>query len=86
MNRNEFIKMSVECGYSDKKHAENYVETYPKKVYSEDDFINLYHYNDPWNKNKSTKGLRKIYGVNGKTTAFSNGIKGNSSSGQDWSY
>lgn len=35
-------------------------------------------------ENISYKGLGYAYGVNGKTTAYSNGICGNYGSRQDW--
>ena len=47
------------------------------------DIVELYHTSMRWGGCATDKGLRPVFGVNGKTT-MSNGIAGNSGSGQDW--
>lgn len=78
------MELAVKCGYSDKGLAEEYIKENPKTEYTTDDFINLYHMHGlHWKGCATDKGLRPVYGVNGKTTAI-NGIAGNSGPGQDW--
>lgn len=83
MNKQEFIKFAVSSGYGTKSSAERYAETNEKSEYTTDDFIELYHTSMRWSGVAAHKGLRPVYNLNGKTTAF-NGIRGNSGSGQDW--
>jgi len=64
--------------------AEEYVTANPKENYDINDFIELYHDNQKQYRNGYHKGLHEAYGVNGRTTAMRNGIKGNSSGSQDW--
>lgn len=83
MNKQEFIKLAASSGYGTKSAAERYAETHEKPEYTTDDFIELYHTSMRWSGVAAHKGLRPVYNLNGKTTAF-NGIRGNSGSGQDW--
>ena len=83
MNKQEFIKLAVSSGYGTKSSAERYAETHEKPEYTTDDFIELYQMSMHWSGVASDKGLRPVYNLNGKTTAF-NGIRGNSGSGKDW--
>lgn len=55
-----------------------------KDAYTDDDFVELHHRSMHWYNCTSDKGLRTAFGINGKTTAFSNGISGNSGRNQDW--
>lgn len=48
------------------------------------DLIVLHDGNMHWQGISGDKGLGYAYGVNGKTTAYSNGICGNSGSRQYW--
>lgn len=84
MDKEEFIKLATSCGYSTKSAAKKYTELCQKESYSNDDFIALHEGNMRWSNIKTDRGM--VYIKNGKTTAFSNGIKGNSDSGQDWKY
>ena len=83
MNKQEFIKLAVSSGYGTKSAAEHYTEQHDKSEYTTDDFIELHHASMRWSGVAAHKGLRPVYNLNGKTTAF-NGIRGNSGSGQDW--
>lgn len=83
MTKEEFIILSVSSGYGTKSAAERYADTHSKPKYTTDDFIELYHTSMHWSGVVDHKGLRPVYNLNGKTTAF-NGIRGNSGSGQDW--
>lgn len=83
MNKQEFIKLAVSSGYGTKASAEHYVNQHDKTEYTTEDFIELYHTSMHWSGVVAHKGLRPVYNLNGKTTAF-NGIRGNSGSGQDW--
>lgn len=83
MTREEFIKLAVSSGYGTKSAAERYASEHNKPEYTTDDFIELYHASMRWSGVSADKGLRPVYNLNGKTTAF-NGIRGNSGSGQDW--
>ena len=83
MTKYEFIKLAVSSGYGTKSAAERYAETHEKPEYTTDDFIELYQTSMRWSGVAAHKGLRPVYNLNGKTTAF-NGIRGNSGSGQDW--
>lgn len=84
MNKDEFVKAAALSGYGSKAAAAKYTEQCQKDEYTEQDFIELYHESMRWDYCKSVKGLRPIYGANGKTTAMSNGIAGNSGERQDW--
>lgn len=84
MNKDEFIRLAVSSGYGTKASAEHYVNQHNKPKYTTDDFIEMYHTSMHWSGVASDKGLNHVYGLNGRTTAFSNGIRGNSSGGQDW--
>lgn len=84
MTREEFIKLSVSSGYGTQSAAEHYVEIHDKSEYTTDDFIELYHTSMRWSGVNADKGLLPACGVNGRTTAFRNGVGGNSGSGQDW--
>lgn len=83
MNKQEFIKLAVSSGYGTKSATERYTEQHNKPEYTTDDFIELYHTYMRWSGVAAHKGLRPVYNLNGKTTAF-NGIRGNSGNGQDW--
>lgn len=77
MNKEEFIKLAVKSGYGNENAAKAYVNAHDKPEYTTNDFIALYHSGSGsmhWSKCKTGKGLRTIFGLNGKTTAISNGI------------
>lgn len=82
--KEEFIRTVQICGYGTKTGAKKYVELNPKEEYGTDDLIDLHEGNMHWQGISGDKGLGYAYGVNGKTTAYSNGICGNSGSRQDW--
>lgn len=87
MNKEQFIKLAVQSGYGKEETAREYTEANGKAEYDTDDFIALYHWSPHcmhWDKCTSKKGLRQIWGMNGKTTAMSNGIAGTSGANQDW--
>lgn len=84
MTKDEFIKLAVSSGYGTKSAAERYVNQHNKTEYTTDDFIEMYHTSMHWSGVSSDKGLNHVYGLNGRTTAFSNGICGNSGGRQDW--
>lgn len=84
MTKEEFIRTAQSSGYSTKTEAKKYVELNPKEDYSMNDLIVLHEGNMHWQGISGDKGLGYAYGVNGKTTAYSNGISGNSGSRQDW--
>lgn len=84
MKKEEFIRTVQICGYGTKTGAKKYVELNPKEEYGTDDLIALYEGNMHWQGINGDKGLRYAYGANGKTTAYSNGICGNSGTRQDW--
>ena len=84
MNKDEFIKLAVSSGYGTKSAAERYTEKHDKPEYTTDDFIEMYHTSMQWQGVRKEKGLNYAYGLNGRTTAFSNGVTGNSGSRQDW--
>ena len=84
MKKEEFIELAPKCGYGKKEAAKKYVEEHPKDDYDTEDFKALYETSMHWSGVSSDMGLRYVYGVNGKTTAMSNGIAGTSSVGQDW--
>lgn len=85
MDAKEFIETFQKSGYGSKKSAEAYVECHQKSDYTTDDIIELYHScEEARSAGRDTKGLRSIYSINGKTTAMSNGIAGNSGNRQDW--
>jgi len=81
----EFITAAQLSGYANKSAAEKYVERTKKEVYITQDFVELYHESMRWSGCAADKGLREVYGCNGKTTAINN-IRGNSSGGQDWDF
>jgi len=84
MKREEFINLVPKCGYGTKGAAKRYVAEHPKEDYDTDDFKNLYETSMRWQGCNPDKGLNYAWGVNGRTTAFSNRIAGNSGAGQDW--
>lgn len=84
MNREEFIKLARSSGYGNKESAKKYADRTGREEFTDQDFIELYHESMKWSVCKADKGMRSVYGVNGKTTAMSNGIAGNSGNGQDW--
>lgn len=85
MNKLDFIKTIKESGYGSEKNAKEYVRLHPKENYNTNDIVDMYHTYTSLNiAGGDTKGLRHVYGINGKTTAMSNGIRGNSSGNQDW--
>lgn len=84
MTKEEFITIAQRCGYGTKKTAKKYVEQNPKDVYSTGDLVALHEGNMHWHGVNEDKGLRYVYDANGKTTAYSNGIRGNSGERQDW--
>jgi len=84
MNAEEFVKAAKLSGYASQKAARTYTERVSKEEYMDQDFIELYHTNMHWTGCAADKGLKEVWGVNGKTTAMSNGIAGNSGPGQDW--
>lgn len=84
MDKSEFIRCAELSNYGTRKEAEEYVTANPKENYDINDFIELYHNNQKEYRNGYHKGLHEAYGVNGRTTAMRNGIKGNSSGLQDW--
>lgn len=84
MNAEEFVRTVQNCGYGTKNGAKKYVELNPKDEYGTEDLIALHEGNMHWQGVSGDKGLVYVYGANGKTTAMSNGIMGNSSASQDW--
>lgn len=78
----QFVELAVKCGYSNKPAANKYVKECNKEEYDTSDFIVLHEKSMRWSNVKTDKGMLAI--KNGKTTAFSNGIQGNSSKRQDW--
>ena len=84
MKKEEFIKLAPKCGYGSTTAASKYVEEHQKEDYGTDDFVSLYESSIHWQGISGDKGLGYAYGVNGKTTAYSNGIAGNSGARQDW--
>ena len=84
MTKKEFIKLASKCGYANIDAARKYAEEHPKEAYDTEDFIILHETSMHWSGVQATRGLRYAYGVNGKTTAYSNGICGNSWDRQDW--
>lgn len=85
MNKFDFIKTIKESGYGSEKNAKEYVDLHPKDEYNTNDIIDMYHaYTNISVAGGDVRGLRYVHGINGKTTAMSNGIMGNSSRNQDW--
>ena len=84
MNKEEFIHLSVHCGYAKKHVAESYVKENPKEEYTTDDFIAMYNKSKHWEGCRAHKGLLPMYGINGKTTAKRNGVADDYGPGQDW--
>ncbi len=84
MTKEEFVATVQRCGYGTKKSAKKYVEKNPKEEYDTNDLIALHEGNMHWQGVNGDKGLRYACTVNGKTTAYSNGIRGNSGERQDW--
>ena len=75
MTKNEFVEACSQAGYCRKEEA---------KYWAENDMVDAYHAAQQWAGSR-TCGLRGgVYGVNGKTTVFRNGVRGNSSGLQDW--
>jgi hypothetical protein len=86
MNSAEFIKTVQKSGYGSERDAKEYVQNHPKSDYDTDDIIQMHQVYDnmKWPA-QDIKGMRSyVYGVNGRTTAMSNGIMGNSNGSQDW--
>jgi hypothetical protein len=86
MNKDEFIRLAVKCGYSaTPQGAKHYVEEHPKDDYDTDDFIAMHETSMHWSGCASDKGLRTVWGMNAgcRTTAY-NGIEGNSGFREDW--
>lgn len=46
MDKEKFIKLSIQCGYARKEQVHKYVETYPKEEYFESDFLELFRQSD----------------------------------------
>lgn len=84
MTKEEFVATVQRCGYGTKKSAKKYVEKNPKEEYDTNDLIALHEDSMHWKGVNGDKGLRYACTVNGKTTAYSNGIRGNSGERQDW--
>lgn len=84
MNAEEFVRTVQSCGYGTKTGAKKYVELNPKEDYGTNDLIVLHEGNMHWQGVSGDKGLNYAWCANGRTTAFSNGIAGNSGSRQDW--
>lgn len=83
MQAEEFINIACNSGYATKKNAKKYTEKHPKDSYSDQDFIDVYRFNEEKKEIDHTHCTMSPI-MNGKTTAFRNGIRGNNSSGQDW--
>ena len=83
MQAEEFINIVYNSGYATKKNAKKYTEKHPKDSYSDQDFIDVYRFNEEKKEIDHTHCTMSPI-MNGKTTAFRNGIRGNNSSGQDW--
>lgn len=83
MQAEEFINIVYNSGYATKKNAKKYTEKHPKDSYSDQDFIDVYRFNEEKKEIDHTHCTMSPI-MNGKTTAFRNGIQGNNSSGQDW--
>lgn len=86
MNREQFIKTCIQSGYAGKQAAEKYADNSGKEEFTDKDIVELYHTSMRWGGCATDKGLRPVFGVNGKTTAMSNGIAESSGSGQDWNF
>lgn len=86
MNEIEFIRAAVQSGYANTAAAKAYTERTGKECYSAEDFIDLHQMSMHWQGVSADKGLRSVYGMAAgcRTTAISNGIQGDSGSGQDW--
>ncbi len=84
MTAEEFIRTVQTCGYGTKTEAKKYVGLNPKEDYGTNDLIVLHEGNMHWQGINEDKGLGYAYGVKGKTTAFRNGVCGNSGPRQDW--
>lgn len=84
MTKNEFVEACSQAGYCRKEEAKYWAEKHPKASYDENDMVDAYHAAQQWAGSR-TCGLRGgVYGVNGKTTVFRNGVRGNGSGLQDW--
>ena len=84
MTKTEFVKAATKSGYASKKIAESYVKTHPQDEYTDNDLISVYRYAENQSSKHTRPGLIPAAYTNGKTTAFSYGIRGNSSTHQDW--
>jgi hypothetical protein len=87
VNKEEFIHLAVKCGYAaTPQGAKQYTEEHPKEDYDTGDFIAMHESSMHWNGIPSVKGLNGAWGIGKgcRTTAFSNGIAGNSGSHEDW--
>ena len=83
MQAEEFINIACNSGYATKMNAKKYTEKHTKDSYSDQDFIDVYRFNEEKKEIDHTHCTMSPI-MNGKTTAFRNGIRGNNSSGQDW--
>ena len=84
MTKEEFVKIATRGGYADKKSAEKYAKNCQREFFSDQDLMEVYRFAESQNDHHSHPGLVQSANTNGKTTAFSNGIRGNSSIHQDW--
>ena len=76
MDADKFIDIAYKCGYSTKGNA--------KEDYDMDDLIVLHEGKMRWCGVAADRGLKYVEAANGKTTAFGNGLSGNSGARQDW--
>lgn len=84
MDADKFIDIAYKCGYSTKGNAKKYVKDNPKEDYDMDDLIVLHEGKMRWCGVAADRGLKYVEATNGKTTAFGNGLSGNSGVRQDW--
>lgn len=84
MDADKFIDIAHKCGYSNKGNAKKYVKDNPKEDYDMDDLIAVHEDRMHWSGVAADRGLKYVERVNGKTTAFGNGLSGNSSARQNW--
>ena len=84
MQAEEFINIVYNSGYATKKNAKKYTEKHPKDSYSDQDFIDVYRFNEEKKEIDHTHCTMSPI-MNGKTTAFRREmvLRGNNSSGQD---
>lgn len=84
MDADKFIDIAYKCGYSTKGNAKKYVKDNPKEDYDMDDLIVLHEGKMRWCGVLADRGLKYVEAANGNTTAFGNGLSGNSGARQDW--